>query len=145
MWCNAHCGHVRSHISEIPHFKLYSIQRCIYLSHGKTVDENTIRKACTCIDHYMEFFSDTFPNKVIPKMHCLEDRVVPWMQRWKCGMAFHGEQAFESLHAEFDRLQHAACGIKDKTSQLLSMMKSHHLKCSPLIQKHMIPTKKHRV
>ena len=115
------------------------------VSHGKTMDENAIQEARKCIDHYMEFYRDTFPNKVIPKMHFLEDHVVPWMQRWKCGMAFHGEQAVESLHAEFNKLQRAACGIKNKTSQLLSMMKSHHLKCSPLIHTYIIPAKKRRV
>ena len=110
------------------------------------VDWNAIQEAHTHIDVVLQSY---FFKKFIPKMNFLEDHVVPWMQQWmqqwKCGMAFHGEQAVESLHCEFSKLQPEACGIKSKTSQLLSMMQSRHFKCSLLIHAHMIPTEKRRV
>ena len=49
----------------------------------------------------MEFYCQTFSSSFIPKMHFLEDHVVPWMKKWKVGLSFHGKQGAESIHAAF--------------------------------------------
>ena len=36
---------------------------------------------------------------ILPKMHILEDHVVPWMRRWRIGAGLMGEQGAESIHA----------------------------------------------
>ena len=63
----------------------------------------------------------------------LEDHIAPWIRQWGYGMAFHGEQGVESIHAEFNRLQRAACGIRNKELHMKSVMRSHHMRCAPLI------------
>lgn len=53
----------------------------------------------------MKFYRASFETSVTPKMHFLEDHVVPWVRRWKVGLSFHGEQGAESLHAEINKLK----------------------------------------
>ena len=44
----------------------------------------------------MGYYRLTFPQAtVLPKMHILEDHVVPWIRRWRVGFGFMGEQGAE--------------------------------------------------
>ena len=41
----------------------------------------------------MECWRQNFPNEtVIPKMHMMEDHLVPFLRKWKLGCGFYGEQ-----------------------------------------------------
>ena len=55
------------------------------------------------IDAFLAFYRDAFPQAtVLPKMHMLEDHVIPFLKKWKVGLGFLGEQGAESVHARFN-------------------------------------------
>ena len=108
----------------------------ISISHGNPIDNISINECHQHIMEYMDFFRTHFPSKVIPKMHFLEAHVITWMRRWNHGMAFHGEQAVESIHAVFNRLLRASSGIRSRSKQLASIMRNHHLKNDPELIQH---------
>ena len=93
----------------------------------------------------MEKYRGCYPKKVIPKMHMLEEHVLPWIERWGVGMALHGEQRGESIHAEFNRQTAIAGGIRNKVDQLKSVMRNHLTKCSPQIQEEVILPKRRKL
>jgi len=68
---------------------------------------------------------------VLPKMHILEDHVVPWIRRWRVGFGFMGEQGAESIHAYFNSLKSSYRGIPDPVQQLRQMMVAHFLHVTP--------------
>ena len=48
---------------------------------------------------FMECYRDSYPTaSVLPKMHILEEHVVPWLRMWHVGL---GEQGAESIHKYF--------------------------------------------
>ena len=72
------------------------------------------------IKEFMEFYRDSFPRAtVLPKMHLLEDHMVPWMRRWHLGAGFMGEQGAESIHAHLNRLENTYSGIPNGVDRLL--------------------------
>ena len=54
-----------------------------------------------------------------PKMHMLEDHVVPFLREWHVGFGFHREQGAESLHAVL---------------RINAKYRHHHLQVSPPLQ-----------
>ena len=66
-----------------------------------------LKKFVECaIKAFLNFYRDHFPgSSVTPKMHFLEDHIIPWIRRWKVGLVFRGEQGAESIHAQFNRLK----------------------------------------
>ena len=50
---------------------------------------------------YWESFSTA---TVLPKMHILEEVVVPWLRRWHIGFGMLEEQGAERIHAYFNSL-----------------------------------------
>jgi len=58
------------------------------------------------IKTFMGYYRATFPlAMVLPKMHILEDHIVPWIRQWQIGFGFMGEQGAESIHAYFNSLK----------------------------------------
>ena len=115
------------------------------ISHSDPIPESDIDVKQDTIDRYLAVYRQHFPMKILPKHHILEDNVVPWIRRWGFGMGFHGEQGGETLHAEFNSLKRRHNGIKCPVQQILSIMKEHHTKTSPLIQAHVIQPKKRKL
>ena len=114
------------------------------VSHGRPVNPADVTGIQKRIDAYMGYFRRHFPEQsVTPKMHMLEDHIVPWIEKWGVGMALHGEQGGEGIHKEFNRLHRVMAGIKDPLQQLLATMREHHVSCDPNIQKE-IPEIKRR-
>ena len=68
---------------------------------------------------------------VTPKLHMLEEHVVPWVKRWKMGFGLLGEQGAESIHASFNSLQRTYSGIPDGLQRLRQIMVEHHLRVAP--------------
>ena len=66
--------------------------------HMAEVDDKAIQVAEQNIEKYMAYFRQ-FLSLVFPKLHFLEDHIVPWMKRWGFGLALHGEQV-ERLSVE---------------------------------------------
>jgi hypothetical protein len=54
----------------------------------------------------MAHYRRSFPHAtVLPKMHILEDHVIPWLRKWHVGAGLMGEQGAESLHAHIKDLE----------------------------------------
>lgn len=81
----------------------------------------------------MDFYRTTFPGAtVLPKMHMMEDHMVPWIRKWRVGFGMMGEQGAESIHASFNGIERSyACMIHNKVDRLKAVVKEHHLRTSP--------------
>jgi hypothetical protein len=111
------------------------------VGHGRPIPAKQLGLIQDSINAYMRFYRSRF-NRVLPKMHMLEEHVVPWIRRWGVGMALHGEQGSESIHEEFNIQSAIASGIRCEVDQLVAMMRNHLTKCSPKIQSEVIHPKK---
>ena len=80
------------------------------------------------MEMYREGFSDC---TVTPKMHILEEHVLPFVRKWSVGCGFLGEQGAESIHAYFNILNRTYCSIPDRVQRLRQEMVEHHLHVSP--------------
>ncbi len=66
----------------------------------------------------MADYRRNFPQAtILPKMHLLEDDVVPWLRRWHIGCGFMGEQGAESIHASFNLIARAYVGVRGRVEQ----------------------------
>ena len=84
------------------------------------------------IDGFLSYYRSTFPSSsVLPKMHILEDHVIPWVKTWKVGCGFMGEQGAESLHARFNYIEMAYNNMRDRVERLKVLLKNHHLQILP--------------
>ena len=80
----------------------------------------------------MAFYREEFPHATVtPKLHILEDHMVPWLQRWKVGFGLLDEQGAESIHAKFNTLKDNFRTIPDKLNRLQQLMKAHYLHIAP--------------
>lgn len=80
----------------------------------------------------MKTYRETFPSAtVLPKMHMLEEHVVPWLRRWHIGFGLMGEQGAESIHAYFNMLGRTFQGVPDKVERLKMQMTEHLLHVAP--------------
>ena len=58
------------------------------------------------IPEFLAFYREAFPGATItPKLHMLEDHVVPWLEKWLVGFGLMGEQGAESVHASFNNMK----------------------------------------
>ena len=49
---------------------------------------------------FMAYYREEFPNATVTlKLHILEDRMIPWLQKCKVGFGLLDEQGAESIHA----------------------------------------------
>ena len=84
------------------------------------------------IARFMAYYRSQFPTATVtPKLHMLEEHVVPWIKRWGMGFGLLGEQGAESIHAYFNSLKRTYSGIPDGLQRLKQMMVEHHLHVAP--------------
>lgn len=84
------------------------------------------------IVEFMKFYREKLPwATVLPKMHMLEEHVVPWLRRWHVGFGLMGEQGAESIHAYFNSLKRTFQGIPDRVKRLKQMMHEHLIHIAP--------------
>lgn len=84
------------------------------------------------IKEFMKFYRENFPwASVLPKMHMLEEHVIPWLRRWHVGFGLMGEQGAESIHAYFNSLKRTYHGVPDPVNKLRLMMHEHLLHIAP--------------
>ena len=114
------------------------------VAHALPVAPDHVQAIQDRVDEYLEYYRKCFPDKIIPKQHFLEDHVATWIYRWQVGMALHGEQGGESVHAQFNALQRVACGVRKELDQLMVIMRDHHTRCSPIIRQHIVMPKTRR-
>lgn len=98
------------------------------------------------IKAFMQFYRATFPHAtVLPKMHLMEDHMIPWLRKWHLGFGTMGEQGAESIHASFNSIERSfACMIHNRVERLLSVVKEHHLRISPANVNLLPPIKKRK-
>ena len=81
---------------------------------------------------FMSFYRENFPHvTVLPKMHIMEDHVVPWLKRWRLGSGLMGEQGAESIHAHLMKLERTHQGIPNELDRLKYIVKEHMLESDP--------------
>jgi len=84
------------------------------------------------INEFMRDYREAFPQAtVLPKMHILEDHVIPWMRRWRIGAGLMGEQGAESIHAHFQHLERIYAGIPNALKRMECLMKEHYIETAP--------------
>ena len=71
---------------------------------------------------------------ISPKLHMVEDHIVPFLRRWKTGCGFYGEQGGESIHHEFKRMKERYSNIKCPTDRLKYLLTQHLLTAFPKAQ-----------
>ena len=80
----------------------------------------------------MEMYRKEFPSAtVLPKMHILEDHVIPWMRRWHMGAGLMGEQGAESIHAHISKLETQYQGIVNPLDRLRYIVQEYNIKSAP--------------
>ena len=80
----------------------------------------------------MKIYRENFSAySVLPKMHLLEDHLVPWMKRWKMGAGLMGEHGAESIHAHINRLQTTYSGVANSVERLRQIYKMYTLETTP--------------
>ena len=80
----------------------------------------------------MATYRSSFPHAtILPKMHLLEDHVVPWLKRWHVGSGLMGEQGAEQIHAHIHHLEATYSNIPDPLRRLEYIMHEHSLQTSP--------------
>ena len=84
---------------------------------------------------YMTFYRARFPEvRIIPKQLVLEAHCVQWIRRWGFGLALHGEQGGEEIHATVNRIQRRAWGMRNNEDRLRLLMKEQLTQASPVLQ-----------
>ena len=85
----------------------------------------------TAIDLFVKFYRTNFTLVTfIPKLHMLEDHIVPWMKRWRIGCGCMGEHGTESLHASLNQTEN----MKNMVDRLRVVLQNLHFKILPFTQ-----------
>ena len=94
----------------------------------------------------MSFYRRSFPDAtVLPKMHILEEHVIPWLKKWHVGFGMMGEQGAESIHKYFNTLGSRYNTVPNRVDRLKLMLKEHLLHISPMNVVAKPPVKKRKV
>lgn len=94
---------------------------------------DSIQTACN-IKNFMKFYRDNFPEaSVLPKMHFMEDHVVPWLKEYGLGLGLMGEQGAESIHASVNSIKRAYACVPDRVKRLECILQEHHRKVCPIL------------
>ena len=90
----------------------------------------------TWIDRFLSFYRDAFPHaSITPKLHMMEDHVVPFLKKWKVGFGFLGEQGAESIHTRFNSIRRNYSNMPNSVARLEAIMKEHLSQvCPPTLQ-----------
>ena len=99
------------------------------------IDESEHEEIQESISIYMKNYRDYFPGKsVTPKMHILENHVLPFIKKFGFGFGLLSEQGGELLHASMVRFSARASGIRNNTKRMRSIVQSHHIHNSPFLR-----------
>ena len=84
------------------------------------------------IKGFLQYLRHNFPDVTIsPKLHMMEDHIIPFITRWGAGCGFFGKQGGESIHAKFNNLKRTYRIINNKKDCLKAIMQSHMTSTSP--------------
>ena len=83
---------------------------------------------------FQEHYRTSFPHAtIIPKLHLLEDHVLPWVRRWRVGSGLMGEQGTEQILVHIHRLETVYSGIADLLQCLKYIIHEHMLQTAPAL------------
>ena len=98
------------------------------------------------IKSFLDYYRKTFPSATItPKLHLLEDHVVPWVQRWGVGAGLMGEQGAESIHSHINKLEGMYRTIPNHLKRLEYLVKEYNLETAPSLNSLRPPIKKRKL
>ena len=120
--------------------KLYEEFRCIMLTsrNFSSTEKN--------IQDFMNFYRTEFSwATVLPKMHVMEDHVIPWLRRFHIGAGLMGEQGAESIHALIMKLEREFRGIKDELDSLKYIVTEQSLYTAPSLSALRPPVKRRKL
>lgn len=127
--------------SDIDSLGEYRIKICT-LNHSLAVTDASI-------EEFMQFYRQNFPAAtVMPKMHFVEEHMIPWLRKYGVGLGLMGEQGAESIHAKINTVKRAYSNMRDKVERLHSILREHHRQTCPVLAnlKPEVKTKKeHRI
>ena len=93
---------------------------------------NGLTFTATNVEEFMAYYREEFPQATVtPKLHILEDHMVPWLQRCRVGFGLLDEQGAESIHAKFNTLKGTYRTMPDKVKRLKHLMEAHYLHIAP--------------
>lgn len=82
----------------------------------------------------MKFYRENFPSAtVLPKMHFMEQHLVPWLEEIGVGLGVMGEQGAESIHASINGIKKSYSNIPDRVQQLHCILQEHHRHICPVL------------
>lgn len=83
------------------------------------------------IKKFLAFYRDSFPHAtVLPKMHLLEEHLIPFLEEFGVGLGFLGEQGAEGIHARFNNIQRHV-NMANRVQRLESIMTEHYQQICP--------------
>ena len=87
------------------------------------------------IDEFLAYYRKEFPHAtILPKMHLMEDHIIPFMKRFHVGAGLLGEQGAESLHSHLKKLEATYSSIPDGVDRLKYIFHEYSLEVSPQLQ-----------
>ena len=105
---------------------------------------NFYLKSETDIDEFISNFRSSWPGSMAPKLHMLEAHVVPFLNRWRTGCGFYGEQGGESIHHAFKQTKSRYVSIKNANDRLRYTMEEHLRSVSPKVSSVRVRPEKRR-
>ena len=127
------CSQSATHLS-IPHTSLrtQTFQPYVRVTLHTATQNNAVPYAVGDIDEFLHYFRRTFPDSSItPKMHMLEDHVVPFIRKWRVGLGMLNEQGAESIHARFNTIQRTYGSMPNKVERLKCTVQEHFRQVCP--------------
>ena len=70
-------------------------------------------------------------QNITPKLHLLEDHMVPFIRKWRAGPGLLGEQGGESVHKEFVLAARHASLRQRGIDRLLAALQEQHMQVHP--------------
>ena len=99
---------------------------------SRYLEQEEIDKLEADIADFMAYLRTNFPEiTIIPKLHMLEDHMIPFILEWRVGCGFFGEQGGESIHASINTLTRNYSNIKKDTDRLKYIMNCHLASTNP--------------
>ena len=77
------------------------------------------------IDAFVSYYRGTMGSTFIPKLHMLEDHVVPFIRQWRVGVGMLGEQGVEGIHARFNTLERTYSCMSNRVERLKCVVSEH--------------------
>ena len=126
-------------------FLLFSRYRKLHklISHAKPMNDTQIQQAKIAIVKYTKLHRKMYSGygNITPKLHLLEDHNMKFIEQYKHGLGFHGEQAVESVHAVFNTYLRMTSAIRERSKRIASIMRLHHTKNSQLVHQNTVAVK----